>query len=61
VKYVSSKKAIGGGGTTNDQSNVGVSAYPVGNPATGWRADGAEINYTSNNWTVTAYAVCITY
>jgi hypothetical protein len=54
-----SKIVVGGGGTTSLLGEVTLSSsFPVSNNT--WSASGfEEVLGTANNWTVTAYAICI--
>lgn len=60
----SGKRALGGGATlkSGPPGNVALSvSAPSGNPPTGWRAGGIEVNGgTATNWQLTVYAVCAT-
>lgn len=53
------KKVIGGGGLTTLSTTHVISSWPS-IFATGWAVSAVEASPTSENWTVTAYAICVT-
>jgi len=53
------KKVIGGGGLTTLSTTHVISSWPS-TFGTGWAVSAVEASPTSENWTVTAYAICVT-
>jgi hypothetical protein len=53
------KKVIGGGGLTTLSTTHVISSWPS-TFGTGWAVSAVEASPTSENWTVTAFAICVT-
>lgn len=60
-----SKRVLGGGyvlsGLTVGEIGISASAPLVNTPPSpsGWTVIAAEVNPNNNNWTITAYAICV--